>query len=104
MSDTLEHYIIELVFASRKPLEYGLKDVAHYIHFGASPRATINLHRAAKAMAYFSGRDFVLPEDIKEVAPDILNHRIILNYEAEADNVTSRMVVEKILAKVAIGR
>lgn len=104
VSEILEKYIIELVFASRMPGDYGLKDEAHYIQFGASPRATISLHRAARAIAYFNGRDFVLPEDIKEVAPDVLNHRIILNYEAEADGVTSRQIVERILAKVAIGK
>lgn len=104
ISEILENYIIELIFATRKPLDYGLKDIAGYILFGASPRATINLNRAAKAMAYFNQRDYVLPEDIKEVAADILNHRIILNYEAEADAINSRMVVERILAKIAIGK
>jgi len=104
ISEILEKYIIELVFASRKPADYGLKEESQYIQFGASPRATINLHRAARAIAYFDGRDFVLPEDIKDVAPDILNHRIILNYEAEADGVTTRQIVERILAKVAIGK
>lgn len=104
LSDMLEKYIIELVFASRRPLEYGLKDEAQYIQFGASPRATISLNRAAKAMAYFNGRDFVLPEDIKEIATDVMNHRIILNYEAEADGINSRQIVERILAKVAIGK
>lgn len=104
ISEILENYIIELVFASRKPNEYGLKDEAQYIQFGASPRATIALNRAAKAMAYFNERDFVLPEDIKEMAPDVLNHRIILNYEAEADGVNSRQIIERILAKVAIGK
>jgi MoxR-like ATPase len=104
ISEILEKYIIELVFASRKPLDYGLKDESHYIQFGVSPRATISLHRAARAMAYFQGRDFVLPEDIKEIAPDVLNHRIILNYEAEADGVNARQIVDRILAKVAIGK
>jgi MoxR-like ATPase len=104
ISEILEKYIIELVFASRKPQEYGLKEEGHYIQFGASPRATISLHRAARAMAYFQDRDFVLPEDIKDVAPDIMNHRIILNYEAEADGVNARQIVDRILAKVAIGK
>lgn len=104
ISEILEKYIIELVFASRRPMDYGLKDEAQYIQFGASPRATISLHRAARAMAYFNERDFVLPEDIKEVASDVLNHRIILNYEAEADGVNTRQIVDRILAKVAIGK
>ena len=104
LSEILEKYIIELVFDSRQAAEYGLKEEAQYIQFGASPRATIALNRAARAVAYFNGRDFVLPEDIKEVAPDVMNHRIILNYEAEADGVTSRQIVDRILAKVAIGK
>lgn len=102
ISESLEQYIIELIFATRKPNDYGLRDEANYIQFGVSPRASISLNRAAKAIAYFNGRDYVLPEDIKEVASDVLNHRIILNYEAEADGITSRQIVEKILNKVAI--
>lgn len=103
ISDTLERYIIELVFATRRPLEYGLKEEARYIQFGVSPRATIYLNRAAKALAYLEGRDYVLPEDIKELAPDIMNHRILLNYEAEADNVRTTSIIDSILRKVAIG-
>ncbi|MCC5919588.1 MAG: AAA family ATPase [Cyclobacteriaceae bacterium] len=104
MAESIERYIIELVFASRKPLDYGLKEEAEYIQFGVSPRAAINMNRAAKAMAYFNGRDYVLPEDVKDIAEDVLNHRILLNYEAEADGVTSKMVIRKILDKVAIGK
>lgn len=102
ISETLEKYIIELVFATRYPADYGLKREAQYIQFGASPRASISMHRAAKALAYLNQRDFVLPEDIKEVAIDILNHRIILNYEAEADGITSRQIIESILKNVPI--
>ena len=104
ISETLERYIIELVFATRRPLEYNLRDEARYIQFGVSPRASINLNLAAKALAYFDRRDYVLPEDIKEVAPDVFNHRIMLNYEAEADGVTTLQVIDSILRKVAIGR
>ncbi len=104
ISETLEKYIIELVFASRNPAEYGLKDEARYIQFGASPRASINLNLAAKVLAYLDDRDYVLPEDIKEIAPDVLSHRIILNYEAEADGITSLQMVDMILRKVAISR
>ncbi|KAB7731343.1 AAA domain-containing protein [Rudanella paleaurantiibacter] len=104
MSETLERYIIELVFATRRPLEYGLRDEARYLQYGVSPRASINLNRAAKALAYFDRRDYVLPEDIKEVAPDVFNHRIMLNYEAEADGVTTSQIITSILRKVAIGR
>ena len=104
ISETLERYIIELVFATRKPMDYNLRDEARYIQYGVSPRASINLNLAAKALAYFDRRDYVLPEDIKEVAPDVFNHRIMLNYEAEADGVTTLQVIESILRKVAIGR
>lgn len=104
ISEILEKYIIELVFASRRPAEYGLREEGQYIQFGASPRATISLNKAARAVAYFNGRDFVLPEDIKEVAPDVMNHRIILNYEAEADGINARQIIDRILAKVAIGK
>ena len=103
ISETLERYIIELVFATRRPLEYNLRDEARYIQFGVSPRASINLNLAAKALAYFDRRDYVLPEDIKEVAPDVFNHRIMLNYEAEADGITTLQVIDSILRKVAIG-
>lgn len=104
LSETLENYIVELVFATRRPLDYGLRDEARYMQFGVSPRGTIKLNLAAKALAYFAGRDYVLPEDIKEAAPDVFNHRIMLNYEAEADGITTRYVIDSILRKVAIGR
>jgi MoxR-like ATPase len=103
ISETLEKYIIELIFATRRPGDYGLKDEARYVQFGASPRASINLNLAAKVMAFFDNRDFVLPEDIKEVAHDVLNHRVILNYEADADGFTSSQVIDAILKRVAIG-
>lgn len=104
ISESLERYIIELVYATRKPLEYGLKDQAQYIQFGASPRASINLNLASKAIAYMDGREYVLPEDIKEVARDVMNHRIILNYEAEADNVRTNDIINAILNKVPISK
>jgi MoxR-like ATPase len=102
ISETLEKYIIELVFATRYPADYNMRQEAQYVQFGASPRASISLNLAAKALAYLNQRDFVLPEDIKEVAMDVLNHRIILNYEAEADGITTRQVVESILKNVPI--
>jgi MoxR-like ATPase len=102
ISDSLERYIIELVFATRNPLEFKLTEQAQYIQFGASPRASINLNLAAKAVAYFEGRDYVLPEDIKEVALDVMGHRIIMNYEAEADNVKSTDIIKAILGRVPI--
>ena len=104
ISESLERYIVELVFATRRPLEYNLREESKYIQYGVSPRGTIKLNLAAKALAYFDGRDYVLPEDIKEIAPDVFNHRLMLNYEAEADGITSRMVIDSILRKVAINR
>lgn len=104
VSPQLEEYIIELIFATRRPEEYGLKEIGHYIQFGASPRASINLHRAAKSIAFFDGRDYVMPDDIKEVAYDVLNHRILLNYEAEADGVSTKEIIEEILNKVTINK
>jgi MoxR-like ATPase len=104
ISESLENYIIELVYATRKPLEYKLNEQAQYIQFGASPRASINLNLASKAMAYMDGRDYVLPEDIKEVALDVMNHRILLNYEAEADNVKTTDIIKVLLNKIPINK
>ncbi|NQZ75931.1 MAG: MoxR family ATPase [Ekhidna sp.] len=104
VSESIEKYIIELVFATRNPLEYKLSEEAQYIQFGASPRASINLNLAAKAMAFFNQRDYVLPEDVKEIADDVLNHRILLNYEAEADEVTTHDIIKSILSKVDISK
>lgn len=104
IAEPLENYIIELVFATRSPEKYGLRDEAKYIQFGASPRASINLNLAARAVAYMDGRDYVLPEDIKEIAEDVLNHRIIVNYEAEADNVSTRELVQRILDKIPLNK
>ncbi len=102
LAESLEKYIIDLVFATRNPEEYGMEDIAQYINFGASPRASINLHLASRGNAYLEGREFVIPEDIKAIALDVLNHRILLNYEAEADGVTTQMLIERILEKVQI--
>lgn len=104
MSESLERYIIELVSATRQPKEYKLDHEAQYIQFGASPRASINMNLASKAIAYMDGRDYVLPEDIKEVAMDVMNHRILLNYEAEADNVKTSDIIKSLLNKVPISK
>src|SRR5258708_12913722 len=104
ISESLEKYIIELVTATRKPKEYKLEKETQYIQFGASPRASINLNLSAKAVAYMEGRDYVLPEDIKEAALDVMNHRILLNYEAEADNVKTADIIKVLLSKVPINK
>ncbi|MCZ6521868.1 MAG: MoxR family ATPase [Bacteroidetes bacterium] len=104
ISESIEKYIVELIFATRNPRDYNLEDQAEYIRFGASPRASINLNLGAKAVAFFEGRDYVLPEDVKEVAQDVLNHRILLNYEAEADGVLTHHIIEEILQKVNVNQ
>jgi len=102
LDERLERYIVELVLATREPAAHGLPQLGEYIQFGASPRATIALNLAARALALFEGRDHVLPDDIKAMAPDVLNHRLILTYEAEADAVTPVEVVRRLLAQVPI--
>jgi len=102
ISDMLERYIIELVFATRFPGDYGLERENQYVQFGVSPRAGIALYNAAKATAFFDGRDYVLPEDIKPLVKDVFGHRIILNYEADADGITTDQIIEKILRTVSI--
>ena len=104
ISHSLSQYIVELVFATRDPEAYGMPQLSNYIQFGASPRASINLNLAAKAVAFFDERDYVLPEDIKDVALDVMNHRLLLNYEAEADSVTTQEILNEILSKVPINQ
>jgi MoxR-like ATPase len=102
VSESIEKYLIEIVFATRNPKSIGLEHAANYISFGASPRASINLVLASKANAFFQNRDYVTPEDVKEIAYDVLNHRIILNYEAEAEGINTREIVMSILNKIEI--
>ena len=102
MDDKIKDYIVDIVFATRKPEKYGLKELENMVQFGASPRATIALALAAKAHAFMEGRGYVVPQDIKDLAPDILRHRIIVTYEAEAEGVDSEFVIEKTLNKVAV--
>ena len=102
ISESIEKYIIEIVNATRKPSSINLNDLDEYISFGASPRASINLSLASKANAFLSNRDYVMPDDVKEIAHDVLNHRIILNYEAEAEGIMQNMIINKILDKVEI--
>ena len=102
VSDSIEKYIIEIIFATRKPSSVNLNDLDNFISFGASPRASINLSLSAKANAFLHNRDYVIPDDIKEVAYDVLNHRVILNYEAEAEGVKPKEIIEKILNNIEI--
>ncbi|MDI6738738.1 MAG: MoxR family ATPase [Candidatus Edwardsbacteria bacterium] len=98
----IKDYIVDLVFATREPEKYGLADLAGLIRFGASPRASINLTSTARALAFLKRRGFVIPEDVKELAPDVLRHRIILSYEAEAEEIATDDIVQKILAGVEV--
>ena len=98
----IKDYIIDLVFATREPEKYGLKELKGLIRFGASPRASINLTTTARALAFLKRRGFVIPEDIKELAGDVLRHRIILSYEAEAEEVSTDDIIQKILAGVEV--
>ena len=101
LDERIMDYIVELVHATRVPAEAGLPALAPLIEYGASPRATIALAQAGRAHAYLRGRDFVLPDDIKAIAPDVLRHRVVTTFEAEAQNVTSNEIVRRILAAVA---
>jgi MoxR-like ATPase len=101
MDEKLRDYIVDLVFATRNPGDYGL-DMAGYIQFGASPRATIFLSLASRAFALLRGRAYVTPQDIKTVAPDVLRHRIILSYEAEAEDMTTDQVIDRIFDHVEV--
>jgi MoxR-like ATPase len=101
MSDELQKYLIQLVLASREPEVYG-SDLTEWIQYGASPRATITLDRCARALAWLAGRDYVIPEDIQSVAFDAMRHRLILNYEAEADGITTNKVISELIERIAV--
>jgi MoxR-like ATPase len=101
VDEKIRDYIVHLVFATRVPAQYKL-DIKHFIQFGASPRATIYMTVAAKAWALLQGRAFVTPEDVKSIAPDVLRHRLILTYEAEAQAMTSDALIKKILNTVPV--
>jgi len=102
MDEKVERYIIDIIFATRKPATYNLDDLEDLIGFGASPRASINLNLAARAQAFMEHRAYVTPEDIRTVAMDILRHRIILTYEAEAEDITSEDIIEKIMTTIQV--
>jgi MoxR-like ATPase len=102
LDEKIEQYIADIVFATRYPEKYNLKDIKDYIEFGASPRASINLALAARAYAFIKRRGYVIPEDVRAVAHDVLRHRIGLSYEAEANNITSEEIVSKIINKVEV--
>ena len=102
MDEKIDRYIIDIVFATRNAEEYGLKDVSPLIAFGASPRASINLKLAAKAHAFLRRRGYVTPEDVKAIGLDVLRHRIIVTYEAEAENVNAEDIVRRVLNHIEV--
>ena len=98
----IRRYIIDLVTATRQPAASGLRDLEDLIAFGASPRATLFLARSVKALALIRGRGYVIPEDVKEVAPDVLRHRLVASYEAEAEEVSTDDLVRRLLDRVEV--
>ena len=101
VDEKIKDYIVDLVFTTRKPSDYKI-DYDHFIAFGASPRATIALIQASKAYAFLKGRGFVTPQDIKSIGLDVLRHRIIPSFEAEAEEITSETIVHKIFASLPV--
>jgi len=102
LNERLQEYIVSLVLATRDPALAGRGDLKRYVEFGASPRASISLNLGARAVAFLKGRPHVLPEDVKDIAPDVLNHRLILNFEAEADGLDRRAFLAQLLESVPI--
>lgn len=102
VDEKIERYIVDIVFATRFPQDYGLNDLTSIISFGASPRASISLALAARAYAFLKGRGYVIPEDVRAVCHDVMRHRIGLSYEAEANNISADEVISEILDKIAV--
>jgi len=102
MDEKIEQYIVDIVYATRKPDQYKLTDLTSMIGFGGSPRASINMALAAKAFAFTKRRGYVIPEDVRAVCPDILRHRIGLTYEAEAENITVNEIIDRVLNTVEV--
>jgi MoxR-like ATPase len=102
MDEKIERYILDIVFATRTPKDYGLNGLTQLIHYGGSPRASINLALGAKAYAFVKRRGYVIPEDVRAISMDVLRHRIGVTYEAEAEEVTSETIVQEILNKLEV--
>jgi len=100
--NALVDYAVRLVFATREPARHGLSDVARLIQYGASPRASLGIVRAARALALMRGRDYALPQDLQDIAPDILRHRLVLSYDALADDIPADHIVDRVLATVPL--
>ena len=102
LDEKIENYITDIVFATRFPEDYNMPELKNLISYGASPRGSINLALAAKAYAFIKRRGYVIPEDIRAVSMDVLRHRIGLTYEAEAENISSEEIINKILNSVEV--
>jgi MoxR-like ATPase len=102
VDEKVKDYVLNIVFATRDPLASDLKDLASLIEFGASPRASIFLLKAARAHAFLRGRGYVTPDDVKQIAPDVLRHRVIVSFEAEAEDITPAHIVQQILNRVEV--
>jgi MoxR-like ATPase len=102
IDEKIERYILDIVFATRNPKDYGLEELQDLISFGASPRASIYLYQASKAHAFLRRRGYVIPEDVRAIGMDVLRHRIIVTYEAEAEEFTAEDVVRKVLNKIEV--
>ncbi len=102
VDEKVKEYIVDIVFATREPAKHGLKDLAPLVEFGASPRASIALNLAARAHAFLRHRGYVTPEDVKAIGPDVLRHRLVLTYEADAEEVTSEQIVKRVFDVVEV--
>ncbi len=102
VDEKIERYILDIVFATRNPKEFGLEKLTDLISYGASPRASINLALGARAMAFIKRRGYVIPEDVRAICPDVMRHRIAVSYEAEAEEITSENIIQEILNKIEV--
>jgi MoxR-like ATPase len=102
VDEKVKEYIVDVVFATREPAKHGLKDLAPLVEYGASPRASIALNLAARAHAFLRHRGYVTPEDVKAIGPDVLRHRLVLTYEADAEEVTSEQIVKRVFEVVEV--
>ena len=102
IDEKIQKYILDIVFATREPKEFGLDNLTDLINYGGSPRATINLALGSKAMAFIKRRGYVIPEDVRQICMDVLRHRIAVTYEAEAEDITSENIITDILNNVEV--
>lgn len=102
VDEKIKSYVVDIIFATREPQNSGMRKIATLIEYGASPRGTISLIKAAKAYAFLNGRGYVMPDDIKVVAPDVLRHRIVTSFEAQAENIDSTRIIQEIVSRVEV--